>query len=1510
MEDVSWKIINKYFQDNPYNLIAHHLDSYNNFFENDMKKVFKDNNPFRFIEKTDTAGDDKVCECFIYMGGREGNSIYYSKPIIYNDDEKEDLKYMYPNIARLRSMTYGINIYYDIVADLIYYENDEKKERTITLNKVFLCKFPIMLHSNLCILKSLPSDTRYEMGECLEDVGGYFIIDGNEKVLVSQEKFADNMLYIKKHNEDSSYEYSAEIRSVSEDPSKPIRTTSVNIVSESTKYTNHNIVVLIPNVRLPIPLFVVMRALGVTSDKDIIKHCILDLEKNKQLIDLFIPSIHDAAGIFTQQSALNYIKEFTKRTTLNGVLEILMDYFLPHIGTENFIDKAYFLGHMVYKLLRVYSNIDQPTDRDNFMYKRVELSGTLIYQLFREYYLIFKKEVEQKIDKEFYFHDKEYKKGKEIVTVDDAKVVSYRKNFTSLIEDNHAAFFKPTTIEKGIRIAFKGNWGATDQTKKIGVLQEMNRLSNLSVACHLRKFVLPLDPTAKVTGPRLLHASQWGYIDPVDTPDGGNCGLHKHMAISTYVTSGSSASPMIKWLRTKTTMKLLAECNSDTIASFTKMFVNGNWVGVLDNPLDTIKLFKLYRRSGLIPAYNSISFMYNVNEIHIYTDSGRLTRPLYYIENGMISYGNSPKNNTILKNLMDDKFSWNEIVNGFKDKNEDFNSINLNEYHDVGDVYPTIKKEMSRVDNIQEFERLFSGKLAVVDYLDTSEESSHYIATVPEDLPKSKYYSHLEIHPSLLLGILGNSIIFPEQNPSTRNAFSCGQSKQAVSMYHTNFQNRMDKMGVVLNAGQVPLVKSRYLKYINNERVPYGVNAIVAIMSYTSYNVEDAILINKGAVDRGLFRTTYYTTYEAREESSKISKENVDMKFADVLKNPEVRGVKPNHDYDSLNEYGLIVEETEMDPIVKKAVIGRIVTSSDITQSASDASVFPKRGQVGVVDKTFMTDGEEGTRIAKVRIREERIPAIGDKMASRAGQKGTIGLIIPEKDMPYASDGTVPDLIINPHAIPSRMTIGQLLEALIGKVDTTLGGFGDCTAFTMKGANTEAFGKILTHNGYHSSGNQVLYSGFTGEQLNADIFIGPTYYMRLKHMVKDKINYRATGPDVLMTRQPVHGRANDGGLRIGEMERDGIMAHGASAFLNDAFMNRADEYHMAICNKTGAIAAYNKEAKIMLSPHADGPLQFTTTLDGNVNLEKISHHGKSFSIVRIPYSFKLLLQELQAMNVHMKIITEDNIDHLTTMSYSDNINKLMKDNSSLEGVFSKLKTDIRSQMKNVVKEPVKPIQQQTSTVVPIPENNNMVGMSTLNPTTPPLDRLKPTSPILPPPDKESDSNAVSNKDKELEEGEILSEEEYVSEPVENKEVPDISKFKLDTEKDQVPQVEPGEESTMIKDPNIQSQFDALPEKDKMKLMKVVASIESEEEQEKRRQEREEQKKQETLINISTASIDATKNEMSDKVGDNSAVSILKVEKEKADEDENNEDDENKEETSGGGMKKTISFDTS
>ena len=1238
MDNISWKLIDKYFTDNPNNLVAHHLESYNDFFNGGIHSIFRQNNPIRFVQRADDV--DKPSEALLYLGGKDGSKIYFGKPIIY-DDRK--VHYMYPNDARLRNMTYGVTVHYDVdVVFVTYDDKGTKNEETMTLpDKIYLGRFPIMIQSDLCILKSLSKEVRFNMGECKNDYGGYFIIDGKEKVIVSQEKFANNTLYISKKKDDDEFSHSAEIRSVSEDASKPIRTTAVKIVAPGAKYTNNQIVVSIPNVRKPIPLFILMRALGVVSDKDIIRVCLLDIDKNKGLIDLFIPSVHDGNRIFNQETALEFIATFTKRATISSVVEILSDFFLPHIGEINFMEKAYFVGYMVNRMLKVFVKQDNPTDRDNFRFKRVELTGSLLYDLFREYYLIQCHAIALKVDRMYTLH-----KGQ------------YKDNVVSLIQDNYRDFFRERDVEAGLRKAFKGNWGSQTHTKRLGVVQDLNRLSWNTFISHLRKINLPLDASAKVVGPRHLNGSQWGFIDPLDTPDGGNIGLHKHLAISTQITSGSSAFPMIKWIRRNIAMRLVLECSPEYLMSSSKIFVNGNWIGVTDNPLLMVDQMKLFRRNGILPVFTSISFDYEHNEVYIYTDSGRLTRPIYYIQNEKPSFDRK-----IVKDLLDSgKATWTQIVAGFKAKKDENYSIKNNKIYNVAELYGTGTSDEIMQD--------FKTNQAVVDYVDTTEEESALIATYPDDLKKSKFYTHMEIDPSLMLGVMGNQIIYPENNPFARNSFSCGQSKQAVSLYHSNYQMRIDKMGVILNAGQIPLMKSRYMEYINNEEQPYGVNAIVAIMSYTGYNVEDAILINKGAVDRGIFRTTYFSMYEAREESASISG-SMNSNFANV-QNSNVQKKKAGYDYDQLDDNGLIKENTQLND--KTILIGKVSSDVDNPDVLIDDSVKPKKGQLGFVDKSFVTQGEEGSNIAKVRVREERIPAIGDKMASRAGQKGTLGLIIPEDDMPFTADGIRPDLIINPHALPSRMTIGQIVESLLGVLCTHYGAFGDCTAFQTKGANYQTYAPLLVKAGFNSTGNQVMYNGMTGEQMEADIFIGPTYYMRLKHMVKDKINYRARGPNTMLTRQPVQGRANDGGLRIGEMERDGVLAHGMSYFLNESFLVRGDEYYMAICNKTGATAIYNEAKSLFLSPFADGPINFNINHDGTMNIKNLSRFGRSFSIVRIPYSLKLLLQELQVMNVHMRVITDDNVDQMMNLSYSMNVHKLMNDDGNDTGeLINKIK---------------------------------------------------------------------------------------------------------------------------------------------------------------------------------------------------------------------------------------------
>ena len=1210
-QEIIWKIIDKYFKEDPYSLVKHNLESYNNFFGKELTDIFIQNNPIKILKQQDEKTGEFNLRCHLYLGGKNGDKIYYGKPIIYDEHRQH---YMYPNEARLRNMNYGMTIHYDVeVEHHIVTDKGEILNETIVLEKIYLGKFPIMLHSNYCILKGMTRSLQFYSGECRNDMGGYFIIDGKEKTIVSQEKFADNLLYIRaaKNNMlessdliDNKFSHSVEVKSRSEDPSKPVRTTYVRLVAPGPKYMNRQIVVMIPNVRAPIPLFIVMRALGILSDKAIIETCILDIDKYSDLLEDFRPSIHDCHGIYNQVTALQFIKEYTKEKTIVKVQDILMNYFIPHIGTNNYRQKALYLGYMTFKLINVAKGIEKPTDRDNFMFKRIETPGVLLNGLFKEYYKMMLQNIYKTIDKEYYYHVNQYQ----------------NEQFLHLVQNNYKMFFRERTVEDGFRKAFKGNWGAQAHTKKLGVIQDLNRLSFNSALSQRRKTNLPLEASAKVVGPRLLHGSQIGYIDPVDTPDGGNVGLHKHLAILTKISTASSGYPTIKWLRQNKLIRYIQECSPIYLSKHVKIFINGAWIGVTEDPEYLVNIFRKHRRHNILPIWFSISWFIQEFKIDIFTDAGRLLRPIFYIDGG-ISLENNPD---LMKRILDFKFSWKELI-GETNKETPYS------------FHPSLSTDSA----------------AIIDYIDTNEEANTLIAFEKEQL--GIRHTHLEIHASLMLGVMGNQIIYPANNQLPRDLFSCGQSKQAVSLYSSNYQVRIDKSALVLNYGQLPLVKSRYLQYINHEEHPYGENVIVAIGVYGSYNVEDSILFNKGSIDRGMFRTTYFNAYEAREESSQVSGSVIDTRFTNVENEPNVAKLKAGYDYSHLDKSGLIKKDTYIDE--KTILIGKVIDSSDESDISIDDSVGSKKGQIGYIDKTFITDGEEGFRIAKVRVRNERIPAIGDKFCSRCGQKGTIGRIIPEEDMPFTEDGLRPDIIVNPHAFPSRMTIGQLVETLSGILGCEMGAFGDCTAFLNKGSKHKLFGELLTYFGYNHTGNQILYSGESGIQIESTFYIGPTYYMRLKHMVKDKINYRARGPRTALTRQTVQGRANDGGLRIGEMERDGVLGHGMSYFLNESLMVRGDEYYMAICNNSGMIAIYNQTKDIFLSPMIDGPIRFSDTIPPFEagSLYNISKYGKNFSIIRIPYTFKLLIHELAAMGVWLRLITEDNIDQLDNMNFSDTI---------------------------------------------------------------------------------------------------------------------------------------------------------------------------------------------------------------------------------------------------------------
>ena len=1333
-EEAVWSMIDAHFVDNPQSLVRHHIDSYNDFTMSGISQLLRETNPIKVDLEYNVRTNNFGSSAKLYFGGIEGDRVFFGKPVIY---DHENVHFMFPNEARLRNMTYSMPIYCDVdvyIEQIVNvsqdagtsagtndgvlpvlvdehgfkissetvtqptsadYENIKKslvkrdRNTTIQIFKLppirrFICNLPIMVQSANCVLHGLDRQARFALGECKNDIGGYFIIAGKEKTVVCQEIFGNNMLAVEKDNKpDAVYGITAKIRSVSENVAKPVRTLAVHWVNPGAKYTNQNIVVSVPNIRKPVPLFILFRALGIVSDKSIIATCLLrDPDTvEPEVLDWFLPSIHDAGIIFSQADALQYMSVLVKGQTVNRVLYVLADLFLPHVGEVNFRDKAFYLGHMVNELMAVATGAKEPTDRDNFKYKRIEPVGVLLRDLFREYFLIYTANVRRGFESKY-----EYNKA----TYADMSV---------LIETTQDEIFTDyglDLVNKGIQKAFKGSWGATPKTRRIGVVQDLNRLSFLGYISHLRKTNLPLDPSIKLVGPRVLHGSHWGIIDAIDTPDGGNIGIHKYMSILTYVTRSHSREPLIQWLYShpdEFAMVPISELSPIQAGAMVKVMVNGFWAGSTDDPMKATAYMRKCRRFGLLPASTSIAFDIPARAIVIYNDGGRLCRPIFY-RNEMGEFPFSSGANKLWKQITnesdeDRQWTWTDLISGSLTKTitaDKYDPMQSNIYA-WSDLYKSPESELG-------------GKhSAVLEYLDTNEAEYTKIAINQTALQLStaddaRRFTHHELHESTCYGVMCNMINYLEHNPVTRNSFSCGQAKQACSVYHSNYQLRMDKTSVLLNNGQIPLVKSRYVKYINNEENPNGVNTIVAIMCYTGYNVEDAILINEGALQRGLFRTTYYSTYEAHEEKKEKGDVSYVKAFANIDKliaEGAIVGTRPEFEYNHLNPEGLIWENT---PVNDRTVLIGLASGTVVSGTANsepqttpadsaemrpalnygtdprrDASKMAKKGQMGVVDKAFMTDGDEGQRIAKVRLREDRIPAVGDKVASRAGQKGTIGRVIPERDMPFTAEGIRPDIIINPHAIPSRMTLGQMVESNAGKLCALFGCFADCTAFTNLRKNAKAFfANMLRKMGYHSSGDEIMYNGHTGEQIRTSIFMGPTYYMRLKHMVKDKVNFRARGPNANMTRQPVGGRANDGGLRIGEMERDSVIAHGIAEFLTDSMMERGDKYNMAICNTTGTIAVYNPAERLMYSMAADGPVQYAGTsnlggsnsdADQQIRLQQITKYGRSFSIVEIPYSLKLLLQELQVLGIQMRLITEDNITQIDSMANSDNITRLV-----------------------------------------------------------------------------------------------------------------------------------------------------------------------------------------------------------------------------------------------------------
>lgn len=1157
-------------------LVRHQIESYNHFINFQVLRTIQMFNPVNIRSENDFVPENGqyFLETFVSF---ENFRLY--PPQIHENNGATKL--MLPQEARLRNFTYASNMTVDLNIQYVIRNTDKMDAPKIinkTLPKINIGKMPIMTKSSICVLTQNSHISHEFTGECPMDCGGCFIIKGSEKTVLGQERAAENKIYCFDGKNTTKWSWFAEIKSVPDFKCISPKQVEMMIASKNNGFGN-GIYITIPRIKQPIELFTLFRALGIMTDKEICQYIVLDLENAKcqEVLKFLQASIIDANKYMTQEDALRHITASVAYTPMNMdketgaikkrefAVDALNNDLFPHCKTME--QKLYLVGYMANKLIQTSFGWKPPDDRDSYINKRVELTGTLLNNLFRNYFNKLVKEMQKHVVREI-------NNGSWRSTEDYENII----NMTNIYK-----IMKSTTIENGITRALSTGDFSIKQTNssKVGVAQVLNRLTYASCLSHLRRINTPLEKSGELIAPRKLHGTTWGFLCPAETPEGQSIGCVKSISCLGHVTIPTNSSSLYTYVD-EYVIKL-DDVKASDLYEKVKVFINGAWVGIAKDPVELYNEMKSKKHKGIINIYTSIIFDYRAAEIRICSDGGRVSRPVLRVKDGKALITKD-----IIDRLARKELSWNDLLTSCK----------LPE--------------------------------AVIEYIDPDEQNWSMIAMKDKDTKDTSTsieYTHCEIHPSTIFGVLSSCTPFPDNNQAPRNTYQCAMAKQALGVYALNFNQRMDKTAYVLTNPSRPLVDTRLMNFIHLNQIPSGCQIHVAIMAHTGYNMEDSVLVNKGSIDRGLFSATIYHT--EKDEDKNIIRDEIIRCKPDPSK---TRGIKFGN-YDKLNAQGFMPENTLIED--RDIIIAKIIPIKEARNDPTklikyeDQSHAYSTSEDTYVDKNYTGRNGDGYNFAKVRTRVHRKPRFGDKFSSRHGQKGTCGNIIPEEDMPFTKEGLKPDIIINPHAIPSRMTIGQLKETLLGKVLLELGMFGDGTSFGNLDVKTIA--EELQKLGYESYGNEVMYNGLTGEQLETSIFIGPVFYQRLKHMTNDKVHSRATGPMVSLTHQPAEGRSRAGGLRIGEMERDVLISHGATRFCKERLFDVSDKYQVNVCRKCGMIAACND---------GNNNTKFYTQSDFTVHSCKTCGNKTDFALVDMPYANKLLFQELQTINVVPRILTD------------------------------------------------------------------------------------------------------------------------------------------------------------------------------------------------------------------------------------------------------------------------------
>lgn len=1056
-------------------LVAHQIKSFNDLVNNGLQRVIlRDRDVKTPNGATISFGEVSVG----YPHGQVANRV---------------TKKVFPNDARNNQFTYDAHIFVNVS---ITTPEGEK----IRHNRVSIGKMPIMLGSCRC---NLNAHNRVEKYECPNDFGGYFIINGKEKVLVSQLRPLYNKVYVYPSND--KYVFGAEIRTMGPGGN--------SLLIRAKSDANENILLSLPYIKDHLEPGLVFRAMGLT-EKDL-KECLVMVPE-----DVVETILENYLKYGSQDEAITEVANSLPDRDENVVRSILQREMFCHLGHLTPQKSAIHLGFMIKKLIETVRGVRVCDDKDSLANKRLDTSNALLLFIFQSLYKQMLKNIAGAPS---------LKKGERNAPKDPDYLAIIKAS--SNITYKMATCFTSTTwdVQKGSSFA------------REGVSQMMCRQNYGAFVSHKRRLMLPVGKKGKIINMRQLAPSHFGFICPYETPEGQQVGTVMNLALSAEITIETPHMDVLEILKQ---FKMFDE----KIDKKNLVLLNGVLVGSTSNSLGFYSEFYRMRESDMIENTVSISRLKQENEIHIYSDQGRFIRPLFRVAEGnKVKYQKDTK--------------WDKAV-----------------------------------------------EANMIVFRDPAEIEQSVIAPHEKALTLNKC-DYMEISPAaVMMGVMAAVIPFSNNSQSPRLAYQSCMGKQAQGIPSLAYKHRWDTTLHVLDTPQKPLSQSKIVNIIKFDEMSHGCVPIVAIMSFTGFNQEDGFILNKGSIDRGLFRSTTYKTII--EEAKKRG--NSDFESICIPK-PEYR--KREYNYEHLGPDGVIKKPSSGSLYIKKGdvligkTLNKMIKVDDRRDIKTiDISVEAKQNEEGYLDEVYDTVTPEGVRVVKVRVRIQRIPEIGDKFASSCAQKGTCGMIISQEDMPFDSEGICPDLIMNPHALPSRMTINMLIEMGYNLAGVKMGKTFDATAFEDRNI-TKELTNILKEEGSDSYA-KTMYCGLTGKKLTAKIFMAPSFFQRLKHMVSDKFHARRCGPLDTVTHQPVAGRAKDGGLKCGEMERDSLIVHGCSEFLHETMFTKSDKYHVPICKTCGNIPANLTSC--------------ANCKDDNVEVKNL------------PYAAKLLFQQFMGMGIKVK----------------------------------------------------------------------------------------------------------------------------------------------------------------------------------------------------------------------------------------------------------------------------------